>query len=267
MIDRDVRLTTGDDMGREAKITYEQVAAAADAMCAANLRPSSRTVRERLGNTGSMGTINRLLQEWKATQERHVMQPLTLPPVLQRAILDFMAQELAQSKGQLESSLAEQRDEMAELAIENERQGADIEERINSEVTLRAELATLQGRIAQTESELSNARRETVAEREEAAKARVDLAKALLRLEAMPRLEADLAALRDELKSERQDGTAATQLAAVLEAKLEAARERAAQAEMIAAEARAAVSQKDGSRRDSGRGNGSERRTQPEKNA
>lgn len=266
MIDRDVS-TTGDAMGREAKITYEQVAAAADAMCAAHLKPSSRTVRERLGNTGSMGTINRLLQEWKATQERHVTQPLTLPPVLQRAILDFMAQELAQSKVQLESSLAEQRDEMADLAIENERQGADIEERINSEVALRAELATLQGRIVQTESELSNARRETVAEREEAAKARVDLAKALLRLEAMPRLEADLAALRDELKAERQDRTAATQLAAVLEAKLEAARERAAQAEMIAAEARAAVSPKDSSRRETGRGNGSERRTQPEKKA
>ncbi|GGE88726.1 DNA-binding protein [Massilia psychrophila] len=46
-------------MGREATVTYGQVAAAADAMCSANIRPSSRTVRERLGNTGSMGTINR----------------------------------------------------------------------------------------------------------------------------------------------------------------------------------------------------------------
>jgi hypothetical protein len=60
-----------------------------------------------------------------------------------------------------------------------------------------AELATLQGRIAQTEGELGNARRETIGEREEAAKARIDLAKALLSLEAMPRLEADLAALRE----------------------------------------------------------------------
>ncbi|WP_374710567.1 DNA-binding protein [Massilia pseudoviolaceinigra] len=72
-------------MRREAKITYEQVAAAAVAICAANIRPSSRGIRERLGNTGSMGTVNRLLQEWKATQERHLVQPLTLPPVLKRA--------------------------------------------------------------------------------------------------------------------------------------------------------------------------------------
>jgi colicin import membrane protein len=49
------------EIGRVAKITYEQVAAVCDAMCAANVRTSSRSVRERLGNTGSMGTINRLL--------------------------------------------------------------------------------------------------------------------------------------------------------------------------------------------------------------
>jgi septal ring factor EnvC (AmiA/AmiB activator) len=60
-----------------------------------------------------------------------------------------MTQELAQSKVQLESSLTEQREEMADLAIENERQGADFEKRINNEVALRAELATLQGRIVQ----------------------------------------------------------------------------------------------------------------------
>jgi colicin import membrane protein len=250
-------------MGREAKITYEHVAAVADAMSAANLRPSSRTVRERLGNIGSMGTINRLLQEWKASQERHIAQPLTLPTVLQRAILDCMAQELSAAKAQLEATLAEQRQEMTDLATENERQGADIEDRINADVTLRAELATLQGRIAQTEDELAHARRETMSEREEAAKARIELAKALLRLEAMPRLEADLVALRDELKRERQEGTAATQLAAVLEAKLDAARERATQAEAVAAEARAAVAAKDGSRRDTGRVSAAERRIHP----
>jgi DNA repair exonuclease SbcCD ATPase subunit len=252
-------------MGREAKITYEQVAAAADAMCAANLRPSSRTVRERLGNTGSMGTINRLLQEWKASQERHIAQPLTLPPVLQRTILDFMAQELATAKAQLESSLAEQRQEMTDLAIESERQAADLEERSNAEVALRAELATLQGRIAQTEDELAHARHETVREREETAKARIDLAKALLRLEAMPRLEADLKALRDELKTERQERTAATQQAAVLEAKLEAARERAVQAEAVGAEVRAAAISRDGTKRETARVDGADRRRDAQK--
>lgn len=236
-------------MGREAKITYEQVATAADAMCAANLRPSSRALRERLGNTGSMGTINRLLQEWKATQERHPVQPVTLPAVLQRAILDFMAHELSAAKSQLESAMEEQRHEMADLAIENERQAGDIDERINAEVALRADLAKAQGRIAHTGEELAQARREMVGEREEASKLRVDLAKALLRLEAMPRLEAEIAALREELRRVFIDRAATAQQAAVLEAKLDAARERTMQAEAFGAEMRAALVSGDASQR------------------
>jgi hypothetical protein len=104
-------------------------------------------------------------------------------------------------------------------------------------------------------------------EREEAASARIDLAKALLRLEAMPRLEADLKSLRDELKSERQERTAASQLAAVLEAKLEAARERAVQAEAVGADLRAAAGGGATTRRETARIDGAERRrpSQPKK--
>jgi len=53
-------------MGREATISYEQVAAAADTMKAAGSKPTSRAIRERIGNIGSMGTINRHLQAWRA---------------------------------------------------------------------------------------------------------------------------------------------------------------------------------------------------------
>lgn len=249
-------------MGREAKITYEQVATAADAMCAANLRPSSRALRERLGNTGSMGTINRLLQEWKATQERHPVQPVTLPAVLQRAILDFMAHELSAAKSQLESAMEEQR-QMADLAIENERQAGDIDERINAEVALRADLAKAQGRIAHTGEELAQARREMVGEREEASKLRVDLAKALLRLEAMPRLEAEIAALREELRRVFIDRAATAQQAAVLEAKLDAARERTMQAEAFDAEMRAALVSGDASQRATARKDTASSRRKP----
>jgi colicin import membrane protein len=250
-------------MGREAKITYEQVAAAADAMCTANFRPSSRALRERLGNTGSMGTINRLLQEWKATQERHQVQPVTLPAVLQRAILDFMAHELSTAKLQLESTMEEQHHEMTDLATENERQAAEIDEQINAEVALRADLAKSQGRIAHTDEQLAQARRETICEREEASKARVDLAKALLRLEAMPRLEAEIAALREELRRVFIDRAAATQQAAVLEAKLEAVRERAVQAEAFGAEMRAALASGDATRRAAARADSTGSRRKP----
>lgn len=95
-------------MGREAAITYEQVAAAADAMKESGAKPTSRAIRERLGNVGSMGTINKMLQEWKAGQERRITNALALPLVLQRAIFDFIDQELTSAKANLEAELAEQ---------------------------------------------------------------------------------------------------------------------------------------------------------------
>lgn len=222
-------------MGREAKITYEQVAAIADALRAANISATSRAVRERLGNVGSMGTINRLLQQWKAAQERQALHPAALPPSLQHAIMDFVSATVGTSKEQLESVLAEQRQEMADLAIENERQAAEMDELRNAAAALREELATQQGRLAQTQAELTHARSEAISEREQASQARSDLARALLRLEAVPRLETELATLRDELKAERLERNAASQQAAVLEAKLEAAREHAVLAETIRA--------------------------------
>lgn len=224
-------------MGREATITYEQVAAAADAMKTAGSKPTSRAIRERLGNTGSMGTINKLLQTWKAGQVRQISNALALPPVLQRAILEFMDQELTSAKATLEAELAEQLQEAADLATENERQAADIEDKNETVTVLHAELATLQGRIGQMEIDLATAKDEADRERKAAEAARTELAKALLRLEAMPRLEADLATLRAELSKERQGRVSAEQEAAVLTAKLDAVTERATKAEAAATEA------------------------------
>ena len=95
-------------MGREATITAEQVNAAADGMKADGIKPTSRAIRERLGNTGSMGTINKLLQRWKSGQERQAATALTLPPMLQRAVLEFMDQELTAARAALEAELADQ---------------------------------------------------------------------------------------------------------------------------------------------------------------
>lgn len=224
-------------MGREAIISYEQVAAAADTMKAAGSKPTSRAIRERLGNVGSMGTINRHLQAWRAGQERQIASALALPPAVQRSILDFMGQELASAKAGLESDLAEQQQEAADLAIENERQSADIEDKADALTALHAELATLQGRLGQMEIDLSAAKDDADRERKAAEVARTELAKSLLRLEAMPRLEADLADLRAELNKELQSRVSAEQQAAVLTAKLEASTDRVAKAETAAIDA------------------------------
>lgn len=224
-------------MGREATITYEQVAAAADAMKVAGSKPTSRAIRERLGNTGSMGTVNKLLQDWRAGQGRRIANALVLPATLQRAILEFMDQELTGAKATLEAELAEQQQEAADLATENERQAGDIEDKTEEITALQAELANLQGRMAQIEVDLGASRSDGERERKAAEAARTELAKSLLRLEAMPRLEADLATLRLDLDKERQGRVVAEQQAAVLGAKLEAAIERSVKADSAALDA------------------------------
>src|SRR5260370_13445777 len=98
-------------MGREATITAEQVNAVADALKAEGVKPTARAVRERLGNTGSMGTVTRLLQQWRDAQQRQAASTLMLPPALQRAILEFMELELAAARATLEAELASQRQE------------------------------------------------------------------------------------------------------------------------------------------------------------
>ena len=218
-------------MGRESTITFEQVTAAADAMKMDGVKPTSRAVRERLGNTGSMGTINKLLGRWKSGQERQISAALVLPPALQRVLLEFMDTELTAARTTLEAELAEQQQEALDLATENERQVIENESQTETIELLRAEVAKHQGRAGQLESDLVVARDEAVRERSGAELARTELAKAQLRLEAMPRLETDLTTVRGDLEKERKACQQAKQDAAVFAAKLEAAERRAKEAD------------------------------------
>lgn len=228
-------------MGREATVTFEQITALADAMKMEGVKPTSRAVRERLGNTGSMGTINKLLQRWKSGQERQVSAALVLPPALQRALLEFMDNELTAARTTLETELADQQQEAADLATENERQVLENDSQSEVIEVLRAEVSKHQGRAGQLETDLVVARDEAARERSGAELARTELAKAQLRLEAMPRLEADLVAVRAVLETERVARQQAEQQAAVLTAKLEATERRATEADARTTKAEAAT--------------------------
>ncbi len=190
-------------MGRDSTVTFEQIAAAADAMKLEGMKVTSRAMRERLGNTGSMGTINKLLGRWKSGQERQISAALVLPPALQRVLLEFMDTQLTAARSGLESDLADQQQEAADLATENERQIIENESQAETIALLRADVAMHQGRAGQLESDLAVSRDESARERSGAELARTELAKAQLRLEAMPRLEADLGAVREVLETER----------------------------------------------------------------
>ena len=144
------------------------------------------------------------------------------------------------------ADLADQQQEVSDLATENERQIIENESRAKTIALLRADVATHQGRAGQLESDLAVSRDESARERSGAELARTELAKAQLRLEAMPRLEADLGAVREALDIERTARVVAEQAAAVLAAKLDASErrtteaiERTAQADARVAAARA----------------------------
>lgn len=216
-------------MVREATITQEQVNAAANALRAAGNKPTVRAVRKELGDVGSQATVMRMLGVWKANQVQVPEAPLELPAPLQRVLVDYLGQLVAQEKQELSAELAEQQQVNTDLGMENERLLSQV-------AALEAELAACQserdllaGRVQQQESDLQLARDDAEQERRAAESVRTDLAKALLRLEALPRLEDELKAVRAEVEIERANRAAAEQTAAVAGARLdgeEKARER-----------------------------------------
>jgi DNA repair exonuclease SbcCD ATPase subunit len=162
---------------------------------------------------------------------RTAESPVVLPAGLQRALVDFIGQEVAGAKAELQDNLVAVQQANGDLIAESERQASTVELQTEALESAQAEKAELAGRLAQVESDLAKAGDNIAAERQAAEHARTELAKAQLRLEALPRIEAETDRLRVELEQERKAKVAAEQTAAVALAKLEAMVDRATKAE------------------------------------
>lgn len=217
-------------MSREASITQEQVNAAADAIRAAGEKPTARAVREQLG-TGSMATVLKLWQNWQGRQIKPAEQALVLPPALQRALVDCIGQEVSAARAGLEADLVTAQLAQADLIKESERQATTIELQAEALQAAQETQAAQAGRMGQLEVDLAKALGEAQQERQTAELARTELVKIQLRLEAMSKLEAEIAELRSELAAEHLARTAAEQSAAVVTARLEASERRAGEIE------------------------------------
>lgn len=207
-------------MGRESVITQEEVNAAADQLRASGARPTSRAVRELLGG-GSMATVLKHLQVWQGRQVRPAETQAVLPIGLQRALVDFIAQEVASAKVTLETDLVTAQQANQDLIAESERLAAALEREQSAVETLHADKAELSGRLGQVNKDLEDVRAEAAAQREAAEHARTEKAKLELRLEGVPRLEAEIERLKAALESERNAKVVAEQQAAVSLARLE----------------------------------------------
>ena len=219
-------------MVRKVTVTAEQVNAAADALKADGIKPTSRAIRDSLGNAASLGTINRFLQRWKGGQLRMPAPPRELPAEVRLALLDYVEQQVSASQALLEVELSEQQQEGADLASENENQ-LDTIDTLTAELEAALEEAARERQVSeQARTELAKAklrlegmprlekaaedarmelakaqfRLEDIPRLEEAAElARTELFQSQLQLEAMHRLEADLALTREELELERHE--------------------------------------------------------------
>jgi hypothetical protein len=162
-----------------------------------------------------MGTINKMLQRWKANQDFIASPTLVLPTPLQRTMLEFIEQEVVKVRAVLESEIVEHQREMSDLANENERQSDVILALENELQRVAEEKANAEGKAAQLNDDLETVRKECANERVTAETLRTSLVRAELRLENMPRLEAELQDVRVSFAAERQTRVAAEQAAAV----------------------------------------------------
>ena len=67
-------------------ITFEQVAAVADALAGEGQQPTIRAVREKLGDTGSPNTIHKHLTAWREARPVAAAAAPELPQALTAAI-------------------------------------------------------------------------------------------------------------------------------------------------------------------------------------
>lgn len=201
-------------MPRSPTITQADVNAICDRLKASGVVPSVRKIQDEHGS-GSQGTIYPMLDKWKGGEVRPTDVSMQLPAGLQRVLLDFINRETVQAKTALETELKEIKLIAADLARENERQANEIDLRIDDIVTLKSGISGLEARLDQLQQQLTEAHSEASRARGEAERARTELAIALLRLEAMPRLEADLDSMRVMYETERLARIAADRESAV----------------------------------------------------
>lgn len=231
-----------------AGVTYEQVAAAADALVAKGERASQRNVRKYLG-TGSPNTIQAHLNAWSKGRVETAQRPrMTLDDDMERAILVGIERRIAAARAELEADLAEAIESRDDITAEAQAQTSQLEEQARELEQSRAEAQQRLGLIGELRSEIearkaealkahadakelaeaarveaqksvAEAEAETERQRQAAEQARTALAKAELRLEAMPRLEAEVTRLQAENKILTDERQQAREAAARAEAR------------------------------------------------
>jgi chromosome segregation ATPase len=208
-------------MSRVAAVTYEEVAVAAEQFLAEGVTPTAKLIRSRLGDQGSLATLQRHIVEWRSSQGS--TRPLTriLSPEIQRAVFKFIDEEVARVNHELAQQVEQAKRDSADLAADNEEQTTlvrQLQAELEEQATFRAKQ---DGQLARLLEELGSTREEAAVARREAERARLELSKVQPRLDAHASLENELRQLRADFEAQRHACVHAEQNAAVLRAQRE----------------------------------------------
>jgi len=224
-----------------AIVNFESVASAAEALQVAGQRPSVRAVIAALGG-GSPNSVLKLLGEWKAGRPVVRIADTELDPRITDAIkvqMQRVAEQAAHAAEERAGALDEDLQALAEAQATAEQEIATLTtERDNAQAQaadfveqLKTAHADAERAAEQSAQVLAAVRQELASERERQEKATAALVRAEMRLEAVPALQCEVERLRDALESSQQARGQADQAAAVLTAKFEAAERRATEAD------------------------------------
>ncbi|MBO2007085.1 DNA-binding protein [Serratia marcescens] len=133
-------------MAREG-ITFEQVAAAADALVGEGQQPTIRAIRERLG-TGSPNTVHKHLTARREARPVAAAAAPELPQALTAAIAAEIERAAAQARAEIEGRLVQARGEAVELAAAGEVIEAERDALAEQVAELTRERDTLAGKAA-----------------------------------------------------------------------------------------------------------------------
>ncbi len=130
-------------------ITFEQVAAVADALVGEGQQPTIRAVRERLGDTGSPNTIHKHLTAWREACPVAAASAPELPQALTAAIAAEIERAVSQARSEIEGRLVQAQAEGAELAAAGEALETERDALAEQVAALTRERDTLTGKAAQ----------------------------------------------------------------------------------------------------------------------
>lgn len=243
-------------MSKTQIVTYENVAATAQALSDDGKRPSVRAVMAAMGG-GSPNSVLVHLNNWKAGRAVVAVAEVQVDPRIAQIVAEQISKATAEARSEIEQRLSETEADAAVIAEAGRLAELELDQVQQQVAALQSQVQQLSGTIEQLKADaetvktdaakqianeqlrardaVTKAEAESVRERSERESAQMELAKAGLRLESLPKLEAEIVRLQSALEAERTGRSSAEAGKAAAEAQANGLADRLTDAQAAAA--------------------------------